>query len=233
MKLFCVSDTHGQHEKIELPEKGECDVFVFAGDFTARNSYNEFPRFATWLRDVARPLFSHMILIAGNHDECFQNPLDATYEEDPFIGIVFKLAVKHSLKQFSIHCLQDSGVTIDGVKFWGSPWTPPFCNWSFMLPPEEIAKKWEMIPDDTDVLITHGPPFGTLDAVPEGDGYRLCGDKELAKRVFHMKLKAHVFGHIHEGYGQTDAMGSDTHFANCSFVNGNYKPVNKPIIITI
>lgn len=223
MKIFCCSDTHGMHEKIELPKKGECDVFIFAGDFTARSSLGELEAFGKWLYYNIARRFRKIIMVAGNHDAIFQDAPERA-ELDLF---------RYLNEKEDIYYLQDSGCTIDGIKFWGSPWTPPFMNWSFMLPPEEIAKKWAMIPNDTDVLITHGPPFGTLDAVPEGDGYRLCGDKELAKRVFEIEPKAHIFGHIHEAYSQTDVMMSKTHFVNCSFVNGKYKPVNKPIVIEI
>jgi len=91
-------------------------------------------------------------------------------------------------------------VIIEGVKFYGSPWQPRFFDWAFNLDRgEEIKKKWDLIPMDTDVLITHGPPYGILDLTHEGEK---VGCEELMKAVLRVQPKIHIFGHIHEAYGE-------------------------------
>jgi hypothetical protein len=114
------------------------------------------------------------------------------------------------------------------IKIWGSPWQPEFYNWAFNLPRGEALKeKWDMIPVDTDILITHGPPFGKLDYV---DYSKInVGCEELLKRVEEIKPKIHVCGHIHGGYGYV--FDGNTHFINASILNDRYEFRNKPIIV--
>jgi len=95
--------------------------------------------------------------------------------------------------------LENSGVEIDGVKFWGSPWQPEFFNWAFNLPRgRRLAEIWALIPDDTEVLITHTPPYGILDRVDSGEH---VGCEDLRRALQRVKPKVHVFGHIHEDRG--------------------------------
>jgi len=98
-------------------------------------------------------------------------------------------------------------VEIEGVRFWGSPWQPWFFDWAFNLERgEEIRAKWELIPDDTEVLITHGPPQGHGDMTSRGEG---AGCADLLARIRQVKPRYHLFGHIHEGYGtSTDGVTS-------------------------
>ncbi len=141
MKIIALSDTHGYYSQVEVPDG---DVLVFAGDATAHGRPIELTLFLEWFEEFPHP---HKIVIAGNHDRC--------YEVEP------KFARAHFA---SAIYLQDEEVIIDGIKFYGSPWTPEYYNWAFMLPRgPAIADKWKLIPEDTDVLITHGPPHGILD----------------------------------------------------------------------
>jgi len=113
--------------------------------------------------------------------------------------------------------LNDTGTTIEGLKIWGSPVQPEFFNWAFNRERgEDICKHWDLIPDDTDILITHGPAFGILDRVLEGE-YVGCSD--LLKKIKQIKPKIHAFGHIHEAYGQCEEDG--TTFINACNVNRN------------
>jgi len=129
-----------------------------------------------------------------------------------------------------VHYLEDSGIEIDGVSFWGSPWQPEFNHWAFNLyRGEQLAQKWALIPDDTDVLITHGPPLGILDFVPSGEH---VGCEDLKNRVDQMpSLKAHIFGHIHYSYGMVARNGK--YFVNAANCSEEYEAVNVPIAIDI
>jgi Icc-related predicted phosphoesterase len=129
--------------------------------------------------------------------------------------------------------LCDSGINFEGVKIWGSPWTPTFLNWHFMkdrgLP---IKEKWDLIPSDIDILVTHGPPHGILDKTEEG---KFAGCEELKKAVRErVKPKIHCFGHIHEegGGGKSIEIDSTT-FVNASVVDARYRHVNKAVSIKL
>ena len=127
---------------------------------------------------------------------------------------------------FDGHYLDDSGCEIEGIRFWGSPITPEFCNWAFMREPRDIGRHWDAIPDDTDVLITHGPPHGILDQCPDS-----VGCEQLLEAVKRVGPKVHAFGHIHEGHGILEKDG--TTFVNASIMDGRYRPVNAPIGVEV
>jgi Icc-related predicted phosphoesterase len=210
-KIVLISDTHTMHEDIILP-KG--DILIHAGDFTGRGNKYEVSDFFGWLERHSKD-FEHIIFIAGNHDLSFE----AKAEWIP--SLLSELPD-------NIHYLEDQEIVIDGIKFYGSPWQPEFHNWAFNLPRgPELAEKWKLIPDDTDILITHGPPKYMCDFTIR-DQFN-AGCKDLLDRVDIIKPKIHVFGHIHEGYGITSANGID--FINASSCTVGYRPINEPIII--
>ncbi len=157
-------------------------------------------------------------MIAGNHDWMFQ--------KDPERARL--------LLPPDVNYLQDSGVTIDGVKFWGSPWQPAFCDWAFNLPRESLAAKWALIPTDIDVLVTHTPPYGIMDQV--GDGPHL-GCAALRARVSdQLALNLHVFGHIHDSHGfayEPKEYGTTTKFVNAASCTEGYRPWNEPIVVDV
>lgn len=127
------------------------------------------------------------------------------------------------------HYLCDSGVTIDGVNFWGSPITPTFFNWAFNRDRgRNILKHWEKIPLDTDVLITHGPPYGILDYTMSKMN---VGCEELLKKVKLIKPQYHLFGHIHEAYGVYN--DESTTYMNGSILDEDYIIANEPILFEI
>lgn len=217
MKIIFISDTHTLHGQM-LNEIPEGDVLVHCGDVSGRGVGSEIQDFLAWFSSLPH---KNKIFIAGNHDFGFQyrdHVLQKTLE---------------SLREQNIHYLEDSGIEIDGVKFWGSPWTPPFYNWAFMLNEDEIKEKWEMIPRDTNVLITHGPPLGILDLVVYGQ--ENVGCPALMEEIVKLKdLKVHAFGHIHEEYGTAMGLGENGPiFINASTCTLRYKPWNKPIVIEI
>lgn len=205
MRIVCLSDTH--NEQFDVPEG---DILIHAGDATIRGTVEEVSAFNAWFSALPH---KHKIFVAGNHDWLFEtNPVMARAVLDK-----------------SVIYLLDSSVEIDGLKVYGSPWQPRFYDWAFNLNRgPEMAEKWDLIPAGTDVLITHGPPHGILDRTAYGD---LAGCEELIKKVKDVRPQVHIFGHIHEGYGQIDKFGVT--FINASNCDEKYYPVNPPIVLNI
>lgn len=217
MKIIAISDTHTLHKK-QTPPKG--DVIVHAGDFSGHGNYNEFIDFIRWFGALPHP---HKIFIAGNHDRWLEG---GSREE-------IQRIVNHYVGD-NTHYLYDSSVVIDGKKFYGAPWQPEFCNWSFQAPRgARMAEKWDMIPDDTNVLITHGPAYGHGDYVPMGK--RHAGCLELLIRIKEIGPQLHICGHIHEGYGVSRSDECpDTKFINAAMMRGGFDaPYNKAQISEI
>ena len=210
MKVVLVSDTHRFHDDLELPEG---DMLIHAGDFCGHGSPVQVSDFARWLEGQD---YKYKIVIAGNHDELFEHYPDA----------------RKLLEERGITYLQDSGTTIEGLYFWGSPWQPEFCNWAFNLPRgKALAKKWAMIPESVDVLITHGPPYSILDQIDKRNCPEHLGCHDLYDRVKIVKPKLHVFGHIHGSAGQE--VRGDTLFVNASICDERYDPINPPIVVDL
>lgn len=211
MKIVCISDTHFTDQFLNNIPDG--DVIVHAGDATFKGQFAEVVRFNAWYSSLPH---KHKIFVAGNHE--------LSFEDTPWM-------VKPLLSR-NITYLQNSGVEIDGIKFWGSPYQPEFHNWAFNLPRGEIIKKvWDQIPEGTDVLITHGPPHGILDIV-KSRANELLGCEELLKAVLRIKPRLHVFGHIHDSYGITHKDGIK--FVNASSCTEQYYgPRNAPIVVEL
>jgi len=204
------SDTHGLHGKLAVPEG---DVFVHCGDFTRRGELKTVSDFGRWVGALPH---RHKVVVAGNHDR--------TFEDDPEAALAALDAAGNGLTY-----LQDAGTEIDGVRFWGSPWQPWFFDWSFNLQRgPELAAKWALIPEGTQVLITHGPPLGILDRVWGGDR---VGCADLLERVRELQPKVHAFGHIHEGSGIDVREG--TTYVNGSICDERYRPVNPARVIDL
>lgn len=185
MRLTFISDTHLKHGELKL---GSGDILFHCGDMTNRGNLSDLREFA---RFMSNQDFKHKVAIAGNHDFCFENEN--------------KDEAERILLDNGIIYLNDSGVSIEGLKIWGSPVQPWFHDWAFNRQRgSDIKKHWDLIPDDTDILITHGPPYGILDMTIRG---QLVGCEELLERVTSIKPKIHAFGHIHESAGVTDLNG--------------------------
>ncbi len=205
MKFVFISDTHALHEYVALPQG---DVLVHAGDFSMGGTLPEVSVFLDWLE--AQP-HRYKVLVAGNHD--------FLAEREP--------AVFRAMLPESIIYLENSGAEIGGLRLWGSPITPWFFDWAFNRHRgADIRPYWEAIPFGTDVLITHGPPYGILDEVLRDP--RPVGCRDLLRRIEDIQPRVHVFGHIHEGYGQLERDG--TLFVNAASVDVRYKPLNPPIV---
>jgi Icc-related predicted phosphoesterase len=190
-------------------------MIIHAGDMTSRGYKNEILPFLDWYNELN---FKHKILIAGNHDFYFEQK---GAEDD----IVDMLANRPNITY-----LNDSGVEIDGVKIWGSPVQPWFYNWAFNRRDADIKPHWDLIPLDTDILITHGPVKGYLDVTMRGD---VTGCPFLLERIAELKnLKLHVCGHIHEAYGRVVFPDGQV-FLNASVLNHNYEMQNRPITLEL
>ncbi len=208
MQITTISDTHGKHAQLHLTSG---DILLHAGDISSRGNRTEVEDFLNWFKVQD---YKYKIFIAGNHDFLF---------EDNSATAIARLIPD------DIIYLNDSGVEIEGLKIWGSPITPWFYDWAFNRKRgEQIQAHWDLIPSDTDILITHGPAYKVLDLTT---GKVRAGCEDLLRRIKKIKPKIHLSGHIHEGYGQVKKYG--THFINASVLNERYEMVNAPIIVEL
>lgn len=209
MKIVCISDTHNQHNLIDL-SKSTADMIIHAGDSTVMGSIKEVAAFANWWNKLN---FKYKVLIAGNHDFLFEK--NKKMAEDMFENT---------------YVLQDSGVEIEGLKFYGTPIVPCFGNWAFMPHKQIRIEHFKSIPDDVNVLITHTPPFGRLDNY----GFDRIGCEVLLDRVLELKeLKLHVFGHIHSGHGKSYKEKQGVWCVNAAQLDNGYNVCYKPIYIEV
>lgn len=206
-KIIAFSDTHNLHELIKVPE---CDILIHAGDATGQGAMNELIPFLNW---YSKQDSIYKILIPGNHDWGF--------EKNPDIW-------KRECSERGITLLIDEMVEIEGLKIYGSPITPFFCNWAFnRWPGAEIQKHWDMI-QKCDILVTHGPPKGILDENMLG---QQCGCDQLLYKILELKIPVHIFGHLHENNGLKEFMG--TKFYNVACCDERYRIAYQPIEITL
>jgi Icc-related predicted phosphoesterase len=200
------------------------DILIHSGDImNSGYNKNDIHDFLYWFRSLEQ--YDTKIFIAGNHDRMFE---DHPEEVQEILN-----------KYLNIDYLQDEQLTLYGdgpngdypegnIRIYGSPWQPEFYSWAFNLPRNslQLAAKWEAIPNNTDILITHGPSYGTLDTVT-GRQYDNLGCELLAERIERLKPKIHVCGHIHSGRGIEYKNG--TLFINASVLDENYEYTQKPI----
>ena len=196
MRLVLISDTHSRHKHLKIPDG---DVLIHAGDFTGIGDEKDFIQFNSWLGTLPH---KYKLITAGNHDKLAETNRNLA---------------KSLISNGTL--LLDESFEIDGVNFYFSPYTPLFRNWSFMLPRSSMKYVWEKIPENTDVLVTHGPPHGILDVVYNRFNVN-AGCEALRDRVLEIKPKIHIFGHIHEGRGEFK--NKHTHYINASSLNKNY-----------
>lgn len=207
MKLGFISDTHTYHKRLRGLES--IDILIHAGDVCMRGTEAEAIDFINWVNQVD---VKYKVFIAGNHDFYF--------EKTP------SRIIRERLTENTFY-LNDDGITIEGINIWGSPIQPWFRDWAFNRQRgEDIKRHWDLIPDNTNILITHGPPFGILDRTDSGER---VGCEDLLECVERIKPKYHVFGHIHEDYGLKDK--EFTSFINASVLNEHYHLVNDPVVL--
>jgi Icc-related predicted phosphoesterase len=218
MKITFISDTHTRQGQIPYSDLPGGDLLIHAGDImNSGYNKNDIFDFLHWYDSI--PGYDKKVFIAGNHDRMFEN--------DPE-------EVKEILKQYpNIIYLQDESYEIydletdKSIKLYGSPWQPEFYSWAFNLQRNslQLSGKWEAIPDDTDILITHGPAWGSVDTVA-GRPWDNLGCELLAERIQRFRPKIHVCGHIHSGYGIETI--DNIHYINASVLDERYEYTQKP-----
>ncbi len=200
ISITMISDTHNRHR--DTPGIGSGDIILHAGDATSRGRDHEIDDFLNWYGNLD---FGLKVFVAGNHDFGFEDRPNA-YRE--------------LCKQYGVTLLQDSGYTYKGsIKIWGSPVQPTFHDWAFNRSSAAIQRHWDQIPNNTDILITHGPAYGILDRSQRDDR---AGCPRLLKRIQEVKPRLHVCGHIHEDRG-TYTKGHTT-YINAASLDRYYEP---------
>ena len=202
MKITFISDTHTKHKQVTSSLPGG-DLIIHAGDFTSMGYKHEIQQFFKWYNGLDN--YTNKIVIAGNHDLMFED--DLLQAKD-----IISIYPNVTYLQDELEVIGDDYST--AVKVYGSPWQPEFYNWAFNLPRMgwELQQKWDDIPLNTDILVTHGPAWGHLDKVIGQNTHLGC--EMLANKINALKPKIHVCGHIHSGYGYKFVDG--THFFQCS-----------------
>lgn len=209
MRICIISDTHNKHKQLVLPD---ADMIVHCGDATSMGYEYEIKHFFKWYSKLSQ--YKYKIFVSGNHEKLFED---------------FPSMAKDLVPDNVIY-LEDSGIEIDGHYFYGSPVQKPFKNWAFNRPEEKLAQHWEAIPDNTDVLITHGPPFGIMDWSNHSKSAE--GSPSLLHEVQNrIKPKFHCFGHMHEYHGIE--IINETTFINASVLNDHYVVSYEPVLIEI
>ena len=249
MDITCISDLHGHY-----PELEGGDLLIVAGDLTKSDDYLEYKQFFFWIN---KQNYNKKIVICGNHDGYMEyNPgfMQERFEEFTYLcdsGTEFEFHEPDPIEKGQV-VLDTIFSTVKRFKIWGTPWTltfdgiNPHCT-AFTGTEAELEAKFALIPDDIDILITHGPPLGIFDTTDRGEN---VGSKSLLEKARSLKnLKLFVFGHLHEGYGmitpsslnggakvqpnKSITCASFPYIVNCSHVNEHYEPVNKPVRIVL
>mmetsp|Transcript_13317 Transcript_13317/g.15861 ORF Transcript_13317/g.15861 Transcript_13317/m.15861 type:complete len:273 (+) Transcript_13317:124-942(+) len=235
LKIICVSDTHDFHNgmKYKLPTS---DILIHAGDFTCRGSKEEVSNFQNWMETLlGNGTIKHAIVIAGNHELSFQ---DGRSKHKAVIETQREMK-KNLISVPNLHYLEDSGVCLLGIDFYGSPWTLPVngkCTWAFQERDriDEIGQRWKDIPLTTNILITHCPPYGQGDETEENKSGRTVthgGSHTLLTKVLEINPLLHIFGHFHEGHGVSSHPDTKTTFVNAAICDEDYHPDHLPILI--
>lgn len=200
IKIIATSDWHGA-----LPTIPECDILMIGGDNTVRGAQHEYERF---FQHVQQAPCKHAVAVGGNHD----NPdfYNERWESDKIIR------------------LYNQPCEVMGLQIWGSPCSQPFNDWNFMPDDDSRDDIYSEIPNDLDILLTHGPEWLINDM--NGIGEHI-GDKILADHIARAKPYMHIAGHVHEGYGYSNISG--THSYNVSYVGKNFSSLNPPVEIRL
>lgn len=222
VRFVCISDTHNMTDGLEVPSG---DVLLHCGDFSKRGMPEQVKHFSAFLASLD---FSEKIVIAGNHELTFDTGhFDSLKEAFGLDADIESVATKALLSGCTY--LEDSYTEVMGYKIWGSPWQPVYCDFAFNLPiGSELAEKWANIANDTDIVMTHGPPAQVLDRNRSGES---AGCPLLMARIREIRPLVHVFGHIHEGYGVCEV--GDTLFLNASTCTRTYQPINPPLVFDL
>lgn len=212
LRIVCISDTHGFHRELDIPPG---DILIHSGDLLPDDNQAEaLADLNDWFGSLP---FKHRVVIAGNHD------------------LIFESKPAQARKQLTNAVyLENSGVDLAGLKFWGCPVVPIEKWMAFAVDPGVASRKyWDRVPEGTDVLITHGPPFHILDKEGPDAVHRGCA--EITRTLLRVKPRLHVFGHVHGGYGK-EAGPHGFSCVNCAILvrfNNGKLGLRKPIVIDL
>jgi Icc-related predicted phosphoesterase len=209
MRVVAVSDIHCKWSKVTIPD---CDLLISCGDYSFTGEPWVVKDFHKWLNKQPA---KYKLSVQGNHEKWVEHNFQEAKKiaEEACPGVFF---------------MEEGLVEIEGLKIWCSAITLFFRDWAYnRYPGEEIQEHWDKIPQGIDILVTHGPAYGILDGVPEGENMRHLGCPQLLKKIEELKPKFHICGHIHEGRGMFKT--EHTTFINASICDGDYKPVNLPM----
>lgn len=210
IRVVAISDVHGKWNSISIPS---CDILISCGDYSFRGEPKAVIAFHEWLdKQPAK----HIISVQGNHEVAVEKNFSH-----------FKTLAQNACPR--VHFIDEGLVEVEGLKIWCSAVTPWFHDWAWNAERgPEIREHWDLIPQDTDILVTHGPPHGILDRTARG---HFAGCEELTSRIKEIGIKHHFFGHIHEGYGHVKKDNVD--YWNVSICNENYRAVNSPVQVSV
>jgi Icc-related predicted phosphoesterase len=219
LRLLCLSDTHGKHAGIPRASIPTVDLILFGGDFSLVGNPVDVASFKEWIRSFNVPA----VIIAGNCDLAFDTERLAHFTPriegycHPTVPID---TIKPSFLENpgKISYLEDSEVTVNGVRIYGSPYSPEFNDWGFPIHQGEAESRWSKIPDGIDVLLVHGPPKDVCDATSTGFH---AGCASLRTAIERTKPALAVFGHIHEAHGIGEV--GETLCANVAVLNVKFE----------
>lgn len=230
VKVCCISDTHTYHADLAL---GEGDLLIHSGDFTMRGTREEIDQFSDWL---GAQQYAHKIVVAGNHELT----LDSHRFETRLRKFANKPAQLESLRRSCDPALfrqriegagavylEHSSTTCMGYEVFGTPYVPPCGDWAFCKAQTERERLFAAIPSSADILVTHTPPHGVLDAC----AMKRTGCAALLSRVRECRPLLHCFGHIHAGYGVLRSEG--TTFVNAAVCDEDYAATQQPIFVAL
>jgi Icc-related predicted phosphoesterase len=240
-RITHISDTHNKHNQLNGKLPGG-DILIHSGDISSIGRESEVKRFVKWFNEIDN--YTHKIFIAGNHDLTFESEILFRTKSEYFDRVQYEGLASIGKPQWlevlltsdlnpNVFYLENSFVEIDQIKIWGSPYSATFgYGWAFNVDRgHDSAQMWNTIPDDTDMVITHGPIYGYCDKTQ--NNYQNVGCEDLYHRLQEVKPHLHFAGHIHEAYGYgtipyKDAWGDIYTFNGCS-CNLRYEVYNKPI----
>lgn len=221
LRFVVISDTHNRIDSgFVLPEG---DILIHCGDLTMKGGTDEIHSFISCLTNWR---FRHKIVIAGNHDFTFDPLFCRTANKS---NLHYNEALKRELGRYCTY-LEDSGVDLYGYRLWGTPWIPRHTKSAFSLSDgcAELRAKREMIPDNIDILITHGPAYGLNDLTVDN---RHVGCPLLLESFQRIHPLIHLCGHIHECHG----IAETRHFpsVNAAICAKKYRPIHRPFVFDL
>jgi Icc-related predicted phosphoesterase len=236
IKIASTADIHGILD-FKFPE---VDILTISGDICPVHSSHHPTTQYYWIENKFIPWCyelinskktKHICFCGGNHDFIFEKILKfpETY---------------HITWPDNVHYLCDSKIEIEGINIYGTPRTPIFGNWAFMSSEEVLSNYFSAIPNDLDILLSHGPAYGLNDTITQypigpsfGDPH--IGSKSLKEHIKRVKCKWLISGHIHSANHNIEKYYYDhdnMEYINCinvSLVDEEYVPIYSPFVFSI